>query len=68
MISDSKRKEHVGYYLIDKGLEETEHACGMRYTLRLKINRAFAKMPVFIYIFSIFFLAIVFAAVILYSI
>ena len=64
--SGSKRKEHVGYYLIDKGLEETEHASCMRYTLRLKINRAAAKMPVFIYIFSIFFLAIVFAAGLFY--
>jgi cellobiose phosphorylase len=58
----SKRKEHVGYYLIDKGLEETEHACGMRYTLRLKINRATARIPVFIYIFSIFFLSSLLAA------
>ena len=63
---NSKRKEHVGYYLIDKGLEETEHACGMHYTLRLKINRAFAKIPVFSYIFSIFFLSIVTAAWLLY--
>ena len=63
---NSKRKEHVGYYLIDKGLEETEHACGMRYTLRLKINRVVAKIPDFIYIFSIFFLAIVFAARLFY--
>src|SRR6185369_1807256 len=62
----SKRKEHVGYYLIDKGLEETEHACGMRYTLRQKINRAAAKIPNFIYIFSIFFLAFVFAAGLFY--
>src|SRR4029079_2827757 len=58
----AKRKEHVGYYLIDKGLEETEHASGMRYTLRLKINRVAAKMLNFIYIFSIFFLAFVFTA------
>ena len=58
----SKRKEHVGYYLIDKGLEETERACGMHYTLRLKINRAAAKMPVFIYIFSIFSLSSLLAA------
>ena len=64
--SGSERKEHVGYYLIDKGLEETEHASCMRYALRLKINRAAAKMPVFIYIFSIFFLAIVFAAGLFY--
>lgn len=62
----SKRKEHVGYYLIDKGLEETEHACGMRYTLRLKINRAFAKIPTFTYIFSIFFLSIVTTTGLLY--
>src|SRR5215204_4116687 len=62
----SKRKGHVGYYLIDKGLEETEHACGMRYTLRLKINRVAAKIPNFIYIFSIFFLAFVFAAGLFY--
>src|SRR4030095_4184756 len=62
----SKRKEHVGYYLIDKGLEETEHACSMRYTLRLKINRVSAKMPVFLYTFSIFFLSFVFAAVLFY--
>jgi cyclic beta-1,2-glucan synthetase len=62
----SKRKEHVGYYLIDNGLEETEHACGMRYTLRLKINRTAAKMPVFIYVFSIFSLAIVLAARLFY--
>ncbi len=58
----SKRKQHVGYYLIDKGLEETERACGMHYTLRLKINRVAAKMPVFLYIFSIFFLASLLAA------
>ncbi|HET6766155.1 MAG TPA: cyclic beta 1-2 glucan synthetase, partial [Chitinophagaceae bacterium] len=58
----SKRKEHVGYYLIDKGLEETERACGMHYTLRLKLNRAAAKMPVFIYISSIVFLSSLLAA------
>src|SRR4029079_2964876 len=62
----SKRKEHVGYYLVDKGLEELEHATCMHYTLRLKITRAAAKMPVFIYIFSIFFLAIIFAAGLFY--
>jgi len=62
----SKRKEHVGYYLIDKGLEELEHACGMRYTLRLKIDRISAKIPVFIYIFSIFFLAFALAARLFY--
>ncbi len=47
-------------------MEEAEHACGMHYTLRLKINRAFAKIPVFTYIFSIFFLSIVSAAWLFY--
>ena len=61
-----KRKEHVGYYLIDKGLEETEHACGMHYSFRLKMNRAFAKIPIFTYIFSIFFLSFVSAGWLLY--
>ena len=54
----SKRKEHVGYYLIDNGLEKTEQASGMRYTLRLRLKRAAVKMPVFLYVFSIFFLAV----------
>src|SRR5215203_1870949 len=63
---NAKRKEHVGYYLIDKGLEEAEHACGMHYTLRLKINRAFAKIPVFTYIFSILSLSILSAAWLFY--
>src|SRR5688572_20595562 len=63
---NSKRKEHVGYYLIDKGLEEAEQACRMHYTVRLKINRAFAKIPVFTYIFSIFLLTFAFAAILFY--
>ena len=62
----SKRREHVGYYLIDKGLEELEHASSVRYTVGLKINRAAAKIPVFIYIFSIFFLATALAAGLFY--
>lgn len=62
----SKRREHVGYYLIDKGLEELEHACGMRYTLRVKFNRLAGKRPVTLYILSIFFLAAAFAAGLFY--
>jgi cyclic beta-1,2-glucan synthetase len=62
----SKRKEHIGYYLVDKGLEEMEHACCMHYTLRLKFSRFAAKMPLLIYIFSIFFLAIAFAGGLFY--
>ena len=53
----SEKKKHVGYYLIDDGLVETEQASCMRYSLRLKLDRAAGKMPVFLYILSIFFLA-----------
>ncbi|MBK6963569.1 MAG: cyclic beta 1-2 glucan synthetase [Bacteroidales bacterium] len=55
---ESKRKEHVGYYLIDKGLKTTEVAVGMRYSLRQRINRMAGRMPVFIYIASILSLTI----------
>jgi hypothetical protein len=62
----SKRKAHVGYYLIDDGLPEMEQASCMRYTLRLKLSRAAARMPVFLYIFSIFFLSLIFACSLFY--
>jgi cyclic beta-1,2-glucan synthetase len=62
----SKRKEHVGYYLIDKGLKQTEQATCVRYTFRQKINHITGKMPVFLYLFSIFFLTVVFALGIFY--
>src|SRR5215203_3485230 len=53
----SEKKKHIGYYLIDDGLEETEQVACMRYTVRLKLYRAAGEMPVLLYIFSIFFLA-----------
>ncbi|MGZ3853480.1 MAG: glucoamylase family protein, partial [Flavisolibacter sp.] len=57
----SEKRKHVGYYLVGDGLQETERACCMRYSLRLKLNRAAGKMRVFLYLFSIFFLAVVLA-------
>src|SRR4030095_5149686 len=60
------KKKHVGYYLIGDGLDEAEHASSMRYTLRLKLNRAAGKIPLFLYIFSVFFLAVLLAAGLLY--
>jgi len=62
----SGKKKHVGYYLTGVGLEELEHASSMKYTRRLKFNRVAAKMPVFLYIFSIFFLAVLLAASLFY--
>ncbi|MBC7567013.1 MAG: cyclic beta 1-2 glucan synthetase, partial [Pedobacter sp.] len=52
----SKRKKHVGYYLIDKGLKHAERASGMSYTLKQKLIRGAKKISVFLYLFSITFL------------
>ncbi len=62
----TERKKHVGYYLIDKGLRQAEKETCMRYTLRQRINRFTGSMPVAIYLFSIFFLAIAFASFLFY--
>ena len=50
------RKQHLGYYLIDKGLKQSELAAGMRYTFKKKLNRVAREMSVFLYLFSITFL------------
>jgi hypothetical protein len=62
-----ERKEHVGYFLVDKGLKAAARATCMRYTLRKKFNRLAIKKPLFIYVSSIFFLAIIFAAAMFYT-
>ncbi|GAA3935890.1 cyclic beta 1-2 glucan synthetase [Chitinophaga oryziterrae] len=49
----SERQNHVGYYLIDKGLKITEQAAGMRHSLKQNIFRFTRQMPVFLYLFSI---------------
>src|SRR5215203_2879635 len=61
-----KRKQHVGYYLVDKGLKQAEKTTCMRYTLRQKLNNVSGKMPVFLYLFSIFFLTILLSLVLFY--
>lgn len=57
---DKTRYEHVGYYLIDKGLKKTELACGARFPLWIKIQRFFARMPLQIYIISILLVTVLF--------
>ena len=63
----SRKKLHVGYYLVSEGLEETEHVCSVHYTLQKKLKRAVGKAPVFLYTFSIFFLALLFTAGLFYA-
>lgn len=53
-----QREEHVGYYLIDKGLKKAELAAGMRYTLKQRLFRFTGQQPVFFYLFSIAFLTL----------
>jgi hypothetical protein len=57
----------LGTYLIDKGLKAAEQATCMRYTLRAKIQSSSHKKALFIYVSSIFFLAIIFAAAMFYT-
>jgi len=49
----AKREQHVGYYLIDKGVSETIQATGVRYSAIANLLRAFGKMPLFLYLSSI---------------
>ncbi len=57
---NSKRQQHVGYYLIDKGLSKTEDAANVKYSFLKNISRAISRVPVFIYLFSIALLTLIF--------
>lgn len=56
-----ERHKHVGYYLIDKGLKETQLATAMRHRLKSKLFRFTRQRAVFLYISSIFVLTLVIA-------
>lgn len=51
--AQTEKRQHVGYYLIDKGLIETEQATGRRYTLKQKLVQGIRKVQVLMYISSI---------------
>lgn len=55
------RHQHLGYYLIDKGLVETERITGRKFTLWQILMRTVRSMPVFIYLTSILLLTLLFA-------
>jgi cyclic beta-1,2-glucan synthetase len=55
----TERQRHVGYYLIDKGLKDTQQATAMRHRLKQKIFRFTRRMPTVLYISSIAFLTLV---------
>jgi hypothetical protein len=60
--AQSYRHRHIGYYLIDKGLKQTEAAVQMRYTFKQKLSRFAQRVPVFLYIFTIVFLTVLMAS------
>jgi cyclic beta-1,2-glucan synthetase len=49
----SKKKEHVGYYLIDKGLKQTERDTRMRFTFNQKVFRVIKQNTVAFYLWTI---------------
>ncbi len=53
---------HIGYYLIDKGMSQLEAAVNCRFGILESISRKINRMPVFLYIFSIVILTLVFSA------
>jgi len=57
-IGSLNRQRHIGYFLIDQGVNQTEAAVQMPYTVKQKVARFAQKIPVFLYIFLILFIAI----------
>lgn len=53
--SFSKREQHVGYYLIDKGLSQTEQVIKRVFTIKHHLIRAASRVPVFLYLLSFAF-------------
>ncbi len=56
------KQEHLGYWLIGKGLPQIEILFKTRYPWKERIKNAAGKMPVFIYLFSIILLTVAVSA------
>jgi cyclic beta-1,2-glucan synthetase len=55
---DNPRQGHVGYYLIDDGLFDTENASKLAFTFKLRLRRFFGRHPLATYLFSILILTL----------
>ncbi len=53
----TERTAHVGYFLIDKGLPELERTVSTRFSIGAGILSAMAKVPLLLYVGSIFLIA-----------
>lgn len=58
---NSYRKRHVGYYLIDKGLKDLENEAQTHVSVMQSLQRRGMQFPLFLYLGSIIFLAVLFA-------
>ncbi len=61
-VPGTDRKRHVGYYLVDKGLEELERAVNIKFSSVEKMQRAASKHPLVFYVWPIMLIALMFSA------
>ena len=62
-----ERSAHVGYYLIDRGRPQLEHAVGHRLTWKSRIRRAERNLRLFFYLGPILLLTALVVAIVLYA-
>ncbi|HVS96017.1 MAG TPA: glucoamylase family protein [Puia sp.] len=58
----TKRQEHIGYFLVDKGRRQTERSAQVHYSPGRRLLQFFGRRPLTIYLLSIFVLTVVPAA------
>ena len=65
--SPSPRNQHVGYYLVDRGLKKLEAIAGIKSTASEKTKRILNKFPLLVYVGSIFLLSAFFTWILIFS-
>ncbi|MDB5200795.1 MAG: putative protein NdvB [Ferruginibacter sp.] len=66
--AENSRNRHVGYYLIDKGIRQTEKIAGIKATGNERTRRFVRRMPFLVYAGSIMLISICLTAVLLQKI
>lgn len=61
--SPGERHSHVGYYLIDKGVAETEKRADIKLTFREKVVRKLETAPLVVYLGSVFFIILLLSGI-----
>lgn len=52
----TERQKHIGYYLIDKGLDTAIKVCGMKMSFTQKLKRMLKKFPLSLYLMGVILL------------